>query len=143
MAETKGHSYSSRVAWSDTDTGGVAYFGAYARWVEYAEAELWRAAGLPMAESIERHGIWIPRVDFEIHYRRPLRYDEAFEVRIGISDLRSRAVSYEFEVVRVAQADVAARGSLRIAAVDRETLEGVPFPEELRERFTDAGYISR
>lgn len=72
MNATKGHSYHGRVAWSDTDTGGVAYFGSYARWVEYAEAELWRAAGLPMAEVL---------------------------------------------------------------------LEGKPFPDEVRERFAEAGYI--
>ena len=135
--------YVGRVAWSDTDTAGVAFFGIYCNWVEYAEAEMWRDAGLPMGEIFERHNLWIPRVDFRCRYRRPLRYDEAsaFDVAMRIRAFDGRSITYAFEVVRGEQGDVSARGELRIAAVDRSSFEGREFPDEIVDGFTKAGYL--
>jgi len=128
-----------RVAWSDTDTAGVVAFGAYARWIELAEAELWRDAGIPMGETFDRHELWIPRVDYRCRYRSPLRYEESFEVRLRVSRWTGRTMTYDFAVVR--DEDEVAVGELRIAAVDRRTFEGRSFPEAVREALERAGHL--
>lgn len=133
--------FPGRVAWSDTDTAGVAFFGAYARWVEYAEAELWRRAGLPLAELFDRYEVWMPRVEFRCRYRRPLRYDEPFEVRLRVADHSSRTVTYAFEIVRSETEDEAARGHLKVAFVDRSDFTGRDLPGEVWNRLQGAGYL--
>lgn len=133
--------FSSRVAWSDTDAGGVVYYGTYCRWVEYAEAELWRRAGIPLADLFDRHEMWLPRIDFTCRFRRPLLYDDPFEVQIRIKRWSRVAITYAFEVIRSDPGDVAARGELRVAAVDKTSFTAREFPDEARESLLGAGLL--
>jgi YbgC/YbaW family acyl-CoA thioester hydrolase len=130
-----------RVAWSDTDTGGVVYYGAYCRWVEYAEAELWREAGVPLSESFDRFDIWLPRIEFNCKYMRPLRYDDPVEVCLHIERWDAVSLTYGFEIIRGVQGDNAARGELRVATVDRKVFQARELPEEVRVAFDDAGFL--
>ena len=45
------------VRWSDVDAAGIIFYGSYVRFIELAETELFRAAGLPYGEVFDRYGV--------------------------------------------------------------------------------------
>jgi len=52
------------VRWSDVDAAGVICYGAYVRFIEIAETELFRTAGFPYGQIFERFDCWLPRVRY-------------------------------------------------------------------------------
>src|SRR5690606_36932280 len=50
-----------RVRWSDVDAAGIVCYGAYLRFFELAETELFRASGLTVAYIQEHFGLWLVR----------------------------------------------------------------------------------
>jgi acyl-CoA thioester hydrolase len=91
-----GFRYSRRVQFSETDLAGIAHFSAYFRFMEEAEHALWRAAGLSIGAA-EVTGGW-PRVAAAFEYKRPLRFEDRFEVTVCIAELTRRSIRYAFTI---------------------------------------------
>jgi acyl-CoA thioester hydrolase len=84
-----------RVAWVDTDAGGRIHFTAAFRWAEVAEFALLR--------SLPRTGIHVadfPRRHVEAEYRRVLRFDDEFELRLHPERVGRTSITYAWRVVR-------------------------------------------
>lgn len=89
-----------RVEFMDTDMAGIAHFTAYFRYMETAEHELFRSLGLAAAtKDSERHLGW-PRVSCGFDFKAALRFQDPFEVHIGLTKIGKRSVSYHTEIVR-------------------------------------------
>ena len=97
-AMATGFRYSRRVQFSETDLAGIAHFSAYFRFMEEAEHALWRAAGLSIGAA-EKTGGW-PRVAAAFDYKRPLRFEDEFEVTVCIAELTRRSIRYTFTITR-------------------------------------------
>ncbi len=91
-----GFRYSRRVQFSETDLAGIAHFSAFFRFMEEAEHALWRAAGLSIGAA-EKTGGW-PRVAAAFEFKRPLRFEDEFEVTVCIAELTRRSIRYGFTV---------------------------------------------
>src|SRR5262245_44330655 len=83
----------SRVAFAETDTAGIVHFSNYLRYFEDAEHALWRQAGLSIHAAESPIG-W-PRVSASCEYHRPLKFEQDFEVLVGIAEMTSRTIRYE------------------------------------------------
>lgn len=86
-----------RVRWGDVDAAGIIFYGAYIRFFEIAETELFRAVGLPYGKIFEELNIWLPRVHLECDFHRAAQMDDLLEVsvylaRIGKSSDRKSVV---------------------------------------------------
>ncbi|NQV35136.1 MAG: acyl-CoA thioesterase [Phycisphaeraceae bacterium] len=89
-----------RVEFMDTDMAGIAHFTAYFRYMETAEHELFRALGLAAAtKDSERHLGW-PRVSCGFDFKAALRFQDPFEVHLGITRMGKRSISYHTDIVR-------------------------------------------
>ena len=64
------------VRWSDVDYAGLICYGAYLRFFEFAETELFRAVGMPYGKVFEELDIWLPRVHLECDFHRAPRLDD-------------------------------------------------------------------
>src|SRR5262249_45532150 len=93
---SQGFRYSRRVQFSETDLAGIAHFSAFFRFMEEAEHALWRAAGLSIGAA-EKTGGW-PRVAAAFDYKRPLRFEDEFEVTVCIAELTRRSIRYAFTI---------------------------------------------
>ena len=62
------------------DKAGIIFYGAYVRFFEIAETELFRSAGVPYSEVFDRFDIWLPRVHLECDFRYPPRLDDHLRV---------------------------------------------------------------
>lgn len=91
-------SYRRRVQFADTDQAGMVHFSMYLRYVEEAEHAMWRSAGLAIADQTSDVGF--PRIAFAIEYHAPLRFEDEFEVRIGIETISLKSIRYHAELWR-------------------------------------------
>ena len=126
------HRVSERVRWSDVDAAGIIFYGAYIRFFEIAETELFRAAGLTYSVLYEELGVWLPRVHLECDFHRPAQLDDLLEVRVRVAKLGNSSLTLAFEVER-APGERVATASFTLAAVDRHTFGKVPLPDRMRQ----------
>ena len=80
------------VRWSDVDQAGIIFYGAYVRFFEIAETELFRTAGVRHGEVFDRFDMWLPRVHLESDFMFPAcLYDRlhvaAYITRFGNSSI--------------------------------------------------------
>jgi len=120
------------VRWSDVDKAGIIFYGAYVRFFEIAETELFRAAGLPYGEVFERFDIWLPRVHLDCDFRYPPRLDDRLRVAAYFTKFGTSSVFINFDVLHLGAERLAAVGHEVLVCTSRETLESQPLPDELR-----------
>jgi len=127
------------VRWSDVDFAGIIFYGAYMRFFEIAETELFREAGVPYGEVFERFDIWLPRAHLDCDFKYPARLDDRLRVAAYFTRFGNSSVAISFDVAVVEKKKLAAAGHEVLVCTDRKTLRPRPLPVELRnllERFT-------
>jgi YbgC/YbaW family acyl-CoA thioester hydrolase len=120
------------VRWSDVDFAGIIFYGAYVRFFEIAETELFREAGLPYSEVFERFDIWLPRAHLDCDFKYPARLDDRLRVAVYFTRFGNSSVGINFDVVISKTQRLAATGHEVLVCTDRTTLRPRPLPGELR-----------
>lgn len=127
------------VRWSDVDFAGIIFYGAYVRFFEIAETELFRAAGVPYSEVFGRFDIWLPRAHLDCDFHYPARLDDRLRVATYFTRFGKSSIGLNFDVLHVASSQLAATGHEVLVCTDRATLRPRALPAELRgilERFS-------
>ncbi len=122
-----------RVRWGDVDAARIIFYGAYIRFFEIAETELFRSVGLAYGEIFDVLDIWLPRVHLECDFRRAATLDDLLEVSVYVGRIGTASMRLNFEVRRNGEAEIVADAHFVMAAVKRDTFETVPIPQQLRE----------
>ncbi|MDT7602933.1 MAG: 4-hydroxybenzoyl-CoA thioesterase [Acidobacteriota bacterium] len=123
-----------RVRWGDVDAASIIFYGAYIRFFEIAETELFRAIGLPYGRVFDALDIWLPRAHLECDFRHAARLDDLLEVSAFVGRIGTKSLRLNFEVRRKGDDEIVADAHFVLVAVRRGTFESVPVPEELRRR---------
>jgi acyl-CoA thioester hydrolase len=122
-----------RVRWSDCDPLGIIYYGAYIRYFEAAEHEMFRAAGLPYeVMRVQRHE-QLPRKAFAVEFHSPAQMDELLEVRTGVARIGETSITLRFEAYDAEAGTHRASASLTVVCVDKESITKRPLPEFVKE----------
>ena len=122
-------SVKTRVRYAESDQMGIAYYSNYFVWFETARTELFRECGIPYSE-MEKEGLFLPASECHCNYSAPARYDEVLEIRCWITEVRTRAVRFQYEVLR---GDAAiARGHTIHVCTDRNAKPRL-IPSNIRE----------
>ena len=127
------------VRWSDVDYAGLICYGAYLRFFEMAETEMFRAAGVPYGEVFQRFNIWLPRVQLHCDFHHPALLDDLLSVSAYIGRVGRKSLTLNFEVAREKDSKLLAEGRFIMVAVDRQNFQSMPLPAELIQllaRFT-------
>jgi acyl-CoA thioester hydrolase len=121
------------VRWGDVDQAGIIFYGAYVRFVEIAETELFRAAGLPYSVLFGQFDLWLPRVQLHLEFRSPARLDDMLEVGAWVGRIGRTSLRLEFAVCKIEgdSRTLTADGYIVMVAIDRQTTRPVPLPEGL------------
>ena len=123
-----------RVRWGDVDAASIIFYGAYIRFFEFAETELFRTVGLPYGVLFDQSDIWLPRVHLECDFLRAARLDDLLEVSVHVGRIGNSSMRLNFEVRRKGEEALVATAHFVLAAVRRNTFEKVTIPRELRDR---------
>ena len=145
MSEHEKYTIEERVRWGDVDAASIIFYGAYIRFFEFAETELFRAVGLPYSVMFDELDVWLPRVHLECDFHHAAQLDDLLEVSVFVGRFGNKSMRLDFEVRRKGDSLVIADAHFVLVAVRRDTFETVPIPAELRERlapFTKSDEVS-
>jgi acyl-CoA thioester hydrolase len=134
MAANQKFTIEERVRWGDVDAASIIFYGAYIRFFEIAETELFRVVGLPYSVMFEELDVWLPRVHLECDFHHAAQLDDLLEVSVGVGRFGNKSMRLDFEVRRKGDDLIIAHAHFVLASVKRDTFETVPIPNELRTR---------
>jgi acyl-CoA thioester hydrolase len=134
MPDNKKFTIQERVRWGDVDAARIIFYGAYIHFFEFAETELFREVGLHYGTMFDELKIWLPRVHLECDFHQVARLDDLLEVSVYVGRFGTKSMRLNFEVRRKGTEGLVATAHFVLAAVNQETFETVPIPNELRER---------
>lgn len=126
-----------RVQFYETDAAGIVHFSWFFRYMEEAEHALWRAAGL----SIHPPGspIGWARASATCDFKRPLRFEDEFDVTIRIAAMSRKTMRYSCVMTKD---DVTlATGSMTVICVrtePNEPMKAIDMPADVAARFAVA-----
>jgi YbgC/YbaW family acyl-CoA thioester hydrolase len=126
--------YHRRVQFPETDASGIVHFTNFFKYVEEAEHAMWRATGLTVYDRT-REMTW-PRVAASFQYKKPLRFEDEFDVRLRIAELKSKSIRYDAVVMK--DGENLAFGSLTIVCATRrpgEPMKATTIPVDISSRF--------
>jgi len=137
VTQTQKFTIEERVRWGDVDAASIIFYGAYIRFFEIAETELFRAVGLPYGKLFDELDIWLPRVHLECDFHRAPRLDDLLEVSVYVGNIGRTSLRLDFEVRRktedgTIEKDLMATAHFVLVATDRLNLKPIPVPDELR-----------
>jgi acyl-CoA thioester hydrolase len=124
-----------RARYAETDQMGIVYHANYLPWCEIGRTELIRRLWRSYAD-LEAEGVLLAVTEVNLRYHASARYDDLVRVVTTLGAIRSRGVSFDYEILRVDGDDarrlVTARTDL--IAIDRG---GTPvrLPASLIEAF--------
>ncbi len=124
-------SLEQRVRWGDVDAAGVVCYGAFVRFFEIAETELFRAAGMPYGTVFDRFDIWLPRVRYACEFRAPARLDERLIVSAWVKRMGERSITLEC-AIHNDSGELVAECEIVLVCVARTTWTSERIPDELR-----------
>lgn len=128
-----------RVYYEDTDTGGVVYYANYLKFFERARTEWLRAAGFEQQRLLDDFGLQFVVAHVECEYRQPARLDDLVEIDLKIA--RAGRVAIVFEQTARRGDAVLARATVKAACIDARRFAPMAMPPELIDAFrTLPGY---
>ncbi len=119
------------VRWSDVDAAGILCYGAYVRFIEIAETELFRTAGITYGKVFDRFDCWLPRRHFSMEFHRPAVLDERLKVSAGVAHIGNRSITLEFRFDND-RGELVADCEIVLVCVDRQSFLPMPLPDEIR-----------
>jgi acyl-CoA thioester hydrolase len=134
MSEPWKFKVEERVRWGDVDAARIIFYGAYIRFFEIAETEMFRAVGLSYGGMFDELDVWLPRAHLECDFRRAAQLDDLLEVSVHVGRIGTSSLRLNFEVRRNGGDELIAEAHFVLVSVRRDTFETVPVPDELRSR---------
>ena len=113
IAETTFH-----VRYAETDKMGIVHHAAYVVWLEEGRSQWLRTHGSSYA-TFEQEGISLAVSELSVRYSQPAYYDQRVTVKCWIDEVKSRKITFQYEVVDAETGAQLVRGYTRHICVDR------------------------
>lgn len=123
---------SEYVRWGDIDLAGIICYGAYIRFYELAETEIFRACGLPFREMFERYDLWMPRKVMHTEFYSPAHLDDQLRVVTYFSHIGRTSLTINFDVMGASGEPLHAAAYQVLVCVSRSTFAKVALPAAVR-----------
>ena len=120
-----------RVRYAETDAMGVVYHTNYLIWFEVGRGEYMRQKGGDYAD-FEAQGFYLPVSEVDARFIAPARYGDLIIIRTWTEELRSRSLTFIYEVVMQETGQVLVTGRTRHICTDREGRVKV-IPKKMKE----------
>lgn len=129
--------YARRVTFPETDATGIVHFSNFFRYVEEAETAMWRASGLSL--TMMGGDYWWPRVQASFDYKRPLRFEDEFDVHVRIAARTGKTLTYAATITK--GGELIGTGQLTVICAVRKpdgTLKAAEMPPDVTARLAVA-----
>jgi acyl-CoA thioester hydrolase len=89
-----------RARYAETDQMGIVYHANYLPWCEIGRTELIRRLWRSYAD-LEAEGVLLAVTEVNLRYHASAKYDDLVRVVTTLASVRSRGVSFAYEILRV------------------------------------------
>lgn len=103
--------------YAETDRMGVVYHAHYLIWCELGRTDHIREGGMSY-RAMEEAGIMLAVAEASVRYRAPARYDDLIRVETTLTDVSSRAVTFEYRIANAETGELLATASTLLVALD-------------------------
>lgn len=117
-----------RVRYAETDQMGVVYHANYLVWCEVGRTDYIRRFGLSYAD-MERRGLQLAVADAALRFLSPARYDDEVIVRTRLTAVRSRALTFAYNIQQVASGTRLVEATTQLVSLDRSGKLTALWPE--------------
>ncbi len=121
-----------RTYWADSDPAGIVFYPNYYRFIEQAEEELFRAAGVDRFTLLQENKVWMPRAETFSKFMRPIKLGASIRIRLHPQLKGDKAVRYDFEFLDDSGEEKIAEGYVTVVCVDAAHFKPTPIPEAIR-----------
>ena len=122
------------VRYAETDQMQMAHHASYVVWMEEGRSEFMRQSGADYAE-IERGGHLFAVTQLQVRYLASAHYGERVTVRTWVEDLKSRQITFGYEIVNAANGMRLVQAESEHICINREG-SIIRIPEGWRELLT-------
>lgn len=123
------HSISISVRYCETDAMGFLHHSNYLNYFELGRTELFRAQG-GNYRRMEELGMYLVVVKFQIHYRKPARYDDELSLQTEITRTTPARIEHRYELRRGSELLNTAESTIACIGADGQPQR---IPENLAE----------
>jgi acyl-CoA thioester hydrolase len=107
------------VRYAETDQMGIVHHSHYVVWMEEGRSEYMRRNDLDYV-AIEQSGLSLAVTEVNVRYLAPAHYNERVTVRTRVDSLRSRALTFGYEIINADTRQRLVVGSVKLMLVDRQ-----------------------
>lgn len=128
--------WSVRVYYEDTDTGGVVFYANYLKFFERARTEWLRTAGIGQQLLSEIHHVMFVVKSTAVDYHAPAKLDDELKLTVVVERLGRASVEFIQEAWRVdgEHEKLLTSGRIRVGCVNTDTFRPSPIPDEVLDR---------
>lgn len=123
VAETSFH-----VRYAETDAMGIVHHAAYIVYFEEGRSHYMRERGSSYAE-FEKGGQYMAVTEVHARYVRAARYDQKIRIRCWVEQIRSRGLTFQYELADYDTGDLLVTGTSKHICLDKEG-HVIKFPAE-------------
>src|SRR3954463_8343886 len=129
-----------RVYYEDTDTGGVVFYANYLKFFERARTEWLRAAGVGQQALTEAQGVMFIVKSTAVDYHAPAKLDDELKLTVVVERLGRASVDFVQEAWRVSgsgienKPELLCTGRIKVACVDTKGFRPTAIPADVLSR---------
>ncbi len=129
--------YRQRVRFGETDLQKVVYYANYLVYAEVGRVAYLRALGIDYKRDLLAKGLDFTLGEANVRYRAPLRFDDEFDIRVRVGEIRHSSWAFEYAIDRADGVRCADVTTVQVM-VDRATGRATRMPIALKEVLEDA-----
>ncbi|MFL2451890.1 MAG: acyl-CoA thioesterase [Verrucomicrobiales bacterium] len=120
---------------SETDMAGIVHFASFFPYMEDCEHDFYRSLNLSVTDMHDDSGVNIgwPRVHASCDYKRPLRFEEPFIIKLTIQKIGKKTIEYNFDFTSTDKVITYATGSLIVVCVkfNESGMDSIEIPDNI------------
>ncbi len=120
-----------RVRFGETDMAGGVYYANYLLYAEVGRMGYLRALGIDRDRDLLAHGVDLLIGEASVRYRAPLHFDEEFDVKVRLGEIRGSSFVLEYQVDRADGTRCAVISTIQVI-IDVTTRRAAAIPPALR-----------
>jgi acyl-CoA thioester hydrolase len=128
--------YRQRVRFGETDMQNVVYYANYLLYAEVGRVAYLRELGIRYDDLVAK-GLDFTIGEASVRYRAPLRFDEEFDIKVRVGEIRHSSWAFEYAVDRADGLHCAEMTTVQVM-IDRASLRATRLPEDLRAALENA-----
>jgi acyl-CoA thioester hydrolase len=114
------------IRYAETDAMGITHHAAYIVFFEEGRSAYARQRGYPYS-NVEKDGYFLTVTEINARYIKPAVYDQQITIKTQISEMKSRAMTFEYEIVSAETGEKLVTGHSKHVCVTRDgRVERIP-----------------